>query len=64
MLMYEHKDPLKQFTVIDLDPYGSPSVFLDSAVQAVSEGGKNIDTYTYLNSTIKHTPQPFLCISQ
>ena len=39
MLMYEHKDPLKQFTVVDLDPYGSPSVFLDSAVQAVSEGG-------------------------
>jgi tRNA (guanine26-N2/guanine27-N2)-dimethyltransferase len=37
--MYEHRDPLKQFTVIDIDPYGSPSVFLDSAVQAVSEGG-------------------------
>jgi tRNA (guanine26-N2/guanine27-N2)-dimethyltransferase len=39
MLMYEHKDPMKQFTVIDIDPYGSPSVFLDSAVQAVSDGG-------------------------
>ena len=39
MLMYEHRDPLKQFTVIDIDPYGSPSVFLDSAVQAVSDGG-------------------------
>lgn len=40
MLMYEHKDPLQQFTVIDLDPYGSPSAFLDSTVQAVSDGGK------------------------
>jgi len=25
--------------VIDLDPYGAPSIFLDSAVQAVSDGG-------------------------
>lgn len=24
---------------VDLDPYGSPSVFLDSAVQCVADGG-------------------------
>ena len=36
--MYQSKnDP---FDVIDIDPYGSPSVFLDSAVQAVKDGGK------------------------
>ncbi|KAL5702047.1 methylamine--glutamate N-methyltransferase [Ranunculus cassubicifolius] len=29
----------KEFDVVDLDPYGSPSVFLDSAVQSVSDGG-------------------------
>ncbi|KAI5442719.1 probable tRNA (guanine(26)-N(2))-dimethyltransferase 1 [Lathyrus oleraceus] len=29
----------KEFDVVDLDPYGSPSVFLDSAVQAVADGG-------------------------
>ncbi|KAI0497661.1 hypothetical protein KFK09_020894 [Dendrobium nobile] len=29
----------KEFDVVDLDPYGSPSVFLDSAVQAVTDGG-------------------------
>ena len=29
----------KQFDVVDLDPYGSPSIFLDSAVQCVAEGG-------------------------
>ncbi|KAL6907618.1 hypothetical protein ACP4OV_002657 [Aristida adscensionis] len=29
----------KEFDVIDLDPYGSPSIFLDSAVQAVADGG-------------------------
>lgn len=38
--MYQHKAAKEQFDVIDLDPYGSPSVFLDAAVQAVSEGGE------------------------
>jgi len=27
------------FDVIDLDPYGSPAIFMDSAVQAVRDGG-------------------------
>ncbi|KAL8211723.1 UNVERIFIED_CONTAM: tRNA methyltransferase 1 [Gekko kuhli] len=39
MLMYRHKAAKDLFDVIDLDPYGSPSMFLDAAVQAVSEGG-------------------------
>jgi len=39
MLMYQHRSPKLRFSAIDLDPYGSPSPFLDSAVQAVSEGG-------------------------
>lgn len=39
MLMYQHRDPLEQFDVIDLDPYGSASPFLDPAVQAVADGG-------------------------
>lgn len=29
----------KEFDVVDLDPYGSPSVFLDSAVQSIADGG-------------------------
>ncbi|WOL15469.1 putative tRNA (guanine(26)-N(2))-dimethyltransferase 1 [Canna indica] len=29
----------KEFDAVDLDPYGSPSVFLDSAVQSVADGG-------------------------
>ncbi|THU54003.1 hypothetical protein C4D60_Mb10t20380 [Musa balbisiana] len=29
----------KEYDVVDLDPYGSPSVFLDSAVQSVADGG-------------------------
>ncbi|XP_007489184.1 tRNA (guanine(26)-N(2))-dimethyltransferase isoform X2 [Monodelphis domestica] len=39
LLMYEHQRGSRRFDVIDLDPYGSPAIFLDAAVQAVSEGG-------------------------
>lgn len=40
MLMYEHRGQLAEmYDVIDLDPYGSPSRFLDAAVQAVRDGG-------------------------
>ncbi|XP_067829075.1 tRNA (guanine(26)-N(2))-dimethyltransferase isoform X2 [Heptranchias perlo] len=38
MLLYESKRRRERFDVIDLDPYGSPSQFIDAAVQAVSEG--------------------------
>lgn len=36
----------KEFDVVDLDPYGSPSVFLDSAVQSVADGGLLMCTAT------------------
>eukprot|EP00897_Mesotaenium_endlicherianum_P008110 jgi/Mesen1/7327/ME000376S06488 len=36
----------KQFDAVDLDPYGSPSVFLDSAVQSVADGGLLMCTAT------------------
>jgi tRNA (guanine26-N2/guanine27-N2)-dimethyltransferase len=40
MVMYGHKsNPAEQFDVIDLDPYGSASPFLDGAVQSVADGG-------------------------
>ncbi|XP_074308351.1 tRNA (guanine(26)-N(2))-dimethyltransferase 2-like [Silene latifolia] len=35
-----------EFDVVDLDPYGSPSVFLDSAVQSVVDGGMIMCTAT------------------
>lgn len=38
--MYQHQRVTERFDVIDLDPYGSPTPFLDAAVQAVSEGGE------------------------
>ncbi|KFK37699.1 hypothetical protein AALP_AA3G017300 [Arabis alpina] len=36
----------KEFDVVDLDPYGSPSIFLDSAVQSVTDGGLLMCTAT------------------
>ena len=40
MLMYEHREPVtERFDVIDLDPYGSPSQFLDATLQSVKDGG-------------------------
>ncbi|CAN6479769.1 unnamed protein product [Victoria cruziana] len=36
----------KEFDVVDIDPYGSPSVFLDSAVQSVVDGGMLMCTAT------------------
>ncbi|XP_057218363.1 tRNA (guanine(26)-N(2))-dimethyltransferase isoform X1 [Triplophysa rosa] len=39
MVMYEARGKKDRYDVIDLDPYGSPSPFIDAAVQAVSEGG-------------------------
>lgn len=38
-LMHFHKDHQNNFDVIDLDPYGSASPFLDAAVQAVAGDG-------------------------
>lgn len=36
---YMHRKEKDQFDVIDLDPYGSASIFLDGAVQSVANGG-------------------------
>ena len=36
--MYQSRD--RRFDVVDLDPYGAPTLFIDAAVQAVKDGGK------------------------
>ncbi|KAI4346715.1 hypothetical protein L6164_007587 [Bauhinia variegata] len=36
----------KEFDVVDLDPYGSPCIFLDSAVQSLADGGMLMCTAT------------------
>ena len=39
LIMYLNRKFADRFDVIDLDPYGSPTQFLDGAVQAVKDGG-------------------------
>jgi len=38
-LLSEHSAPRARFDAIDVDPFGSPSPFMDSAVRAVKDGG-------------------------
>ncbi|RUS21827.1 hypothetical protein BC937DRAFT_91357 [Endogone sp. FLAS-F59071] len=38
-VMYAHREEGKRFDVIDLDPYGTASPFIDGAVQALADGG-------------------------
>ncbi|CAL9056086.1 unnamed protein product [Musa banksii] len=39
----------KEFDAVELDPYGSPSAFLDSAVQSIADGGLLMCTATGLS---------------
>lgn len=39
LLLQEHSRPKSRFDAIDLDPFGSPAPFLDSALSALKDGG-------------------------
>jgi tRNA (guanine26-N2/guanine27-N2)-dimethyltransferase len=62
MLMYEHRDSALQFDVVDLDPYGSASPFLDSAVQAVAHSGLLCVTCT--DMTVLSGNYPEVCFAK
>jgi tRNA (guanine26-N2/guanine27-N2)-dimethyltransferase len=47
MVMYGHRRAEDRFSVIDLDPYGSPTPFLDAAVQSVADGGEIVCTCNF-----------------
>lgn len=55
--MYLSTTPDKKFTVVDLDPYGCPSRFLDGAVQSVEEGGLLLITATDMAVLCGNTPE-------
>ncbi|XP_066586248.1 tRNA (guanine(26)-N(2))-dimethyltransferase isoform X2 [Prorops nasuta] len=55
MLMYQHRKD--RFDAIDLDPYGCPSVFLDGAVQSVSNGGILLVTATDMAVLAGNSPE-------
>lgn len=57
ILMYMSMSEEKRFNVIDLDPYGSPTRFLDAAVQSVSEGGLLLITATDMAVFSGSTPE-------
>nr|XP_027196545.1 probable tRNA (guanine(26)-N(2))-dimethyltransferase [Dermatophagoides pteronyssinus] len=46
MLMHKKKALNERITIIDLDPYGSPTQFLDSAIQNIVDGGLLMVTST------------------
>ncbi|XP_054159605.1 tRNA (guanine(26)-N(2))-dimethyltransferase-like, partial [Oppia nitens] len=46
IFMIKNRDFKRRFSIIDLDPYGSPAIFLDSAVQSLAEGGLLMVTCT------------------
>ncbi|KAL3273071.1 hypothetical protein HHI36_014526 [Cryptolaemus montrouzieri] len=56
MLMYKHRKE-NRFDVIDLDPYGCPSIFLDSAVQAITDGGLLLVTATDMAVLAGNSPE-------
>lgn len=55
--MYTHRHQGKQFEAIDLDPYGCPSIFLDSAVQAIADGGLLLVTATDMAVLAGNSPE-------
>lgn len=54
---FENSNAFAPYHVIDLDPYGSASCFLDAAVQAVVDGTENVCSYS------KADKIGFLCIT-
>jgi len=57
MVMYRHKGHKTRLDVIDLDPYGSPSPFLDAALQSVADGGLLCVTATDMAVLCGNSPE-------
>ena len=58
MVMYQNRNPAyNRFDVIDLDPYGSCSIFLDGAVQSIRDGGLLCVTSTDLTVLCGNHPE-------
>ncbi|AJV20921.1 Trm1p [Saccharomyces cerevisiae YJM1615] len=49
VLMYRNKASNNKFHVIDLDPYGTVTPFVDAAIQSIEEGGLMLVTCTDLS---------------
>lgn len=56
ILMYQHRHK-KIFHCVDIDPYGSPSPFVDAAVQCVADGGLLMVTATDMAILCGNVPE-------
>lgn len=56
-LMYQQLPEQKWYDAIDLDPYGCPSRFLDSAVQVARDGGLLLVTCTDMAILAGNSPE-------
>lgn len=59
-LMYNSTNVRDRFDVIDLDPYGNPTMFLDGSVQSIAEGGLLLVTATDMAVLAGNTPESCL----
>ena len=58
MAMYLRRQPAEdRFTIVDLDPYGSPTPFLDAAVQSTRDGGLMCVTCTDMGVLCGNSPE-------
>lgn len=55
--MYQNREFEKQFNAVDLDPYGSPHIFLDGAVQSIADGGLLLVTCTDMAVLCGNSPE-------
>ncbi|KAI8453031.1 tRNA methyltransferase [Phakopsora pachyrhizi] len=61
-LMYSHRNPKRQFDLVDIDPYGTAAPFMDAAVQCVRDGGLLCITCTDL-AVLAGSAYPEKCFS-
>ncbi|BET01560.1 N2,N2-dimethylguanosine tRNA methyltransferase [Nesidiocoris tenuis] len=61
MAMYMSKHQQKSFDVVDLDPYGCPSRFLDATVQVLNDGGLAMVTATDMAVLAGNSPETCYC---
>lgn len=57
LLMYQNSFYKNRFDVVDLDPYGSPTEFLDGAVKCIADGGLLCVTSTDMAVLCGNTPE-------
>lgn len=59
-MLFMHRKYGRQFDAVDLDPFGSPAHFLDSAVQATADDGVLMVTCTDLATMCGNSPEACL----